>query len=197
MSIELFIKQKSLAAEAVMIRKAESKLLNPSWKLSSECRDARKHNTELAKQYAAYRERCKEINANVTANFQEFLKNHELEIAKMPHNPEYVEAKAKGYAAYSRLHEHRRLDIRKVSRATHLARAFLKGVDFVDVESVPVMGSCHTKGYTRHELVRMVVSMVAKYHPDHLGGAKYTDEALKAAKKAVRTEVCIWAGVTV
>ena len=75
----------------------------------------------------------------------EWLKTHQQDDAKVR-------------AMWDSLNSHRRFDVRNENRATYLARAFIQGRSYTDVEK-----KRHNSGVFNCYIVPRVVSMVIKY----------------------------------
>jgi len=72
------------------------------------------------------------------------------------------------FNSWNSLREHRVNDVRNESRATHLARAYLKGKPYSSVER-----KCHNEWHRYYYVRPRVITMICKYgyraHPRHHG----------------------------
>jgi hypothetical protein len=72
---------------------------------------------------------------------------------------------------------HRKWNVRNEQRATHLARAFLKGKPYKEVEK-----SVKDEHFFKYHIYPRVLSMVGKYGPDKLNKWGQRDEWRKSPK---------------
>jgi hypothetical protein len=90
---------------------------------------------------------------------------------------------------YSRLVSHRRCDVKNESRATYLARAFIKGVPYKAVEA-------NTTGKLSEPVMNSLVKMVIKYGPvryaNELDKTGTTFKVVKTSYEKAREDVEKW-----
>lgn len=69
----------------------------------------------------------------------------------------YMEFELQNMKPFRSLSQHRRWDVRNEARATHLARAFMKGMEYRKVEQKS------DRNFVRYFIESRIVSMVSKY----------------------------------
>jgi len=104
---------------------------------------------------------------------------------------EHLEA-YKIYSKWNSLQHHRKTVVRNESRATHLARAFLNGLHYKQVES-----KRHDETLYHTTILPRIIDMVAKYGPKEHRIYKYYGKDGKAAYRpeeyeALKAKILEW-----
>ena len=173
MSVKLKIKQKSLAAESVVIKQAQYKMINHDRKRAKTRKATNRHNRLLYKSYDAYVARMGLKNDVVS--FEDYA-NSRGGIQFVDSLEDFMDTKKFNFGEYESLQHHRKNVVGLNSRAVHLARGFLNDRTYRDVEAAQSLtnlsksdkvGMMSTKQYSYDALVSKVAAMLAKYGNIH------------------------------
>ena len=140
--IELKVKAKSLAEESKIIRKEENKSLESFRIMKQPNLDIfEKHKEkELKKALDKFNQRHNSGNSSISFEEAREQITEEIERKFAKYTKKYIAVKNKNRLRnrsiheYNKLREHRIVNVREEARATHLARAFLAGYSYRDIE---------------------------------------------------------------